>query len=182
MKLARLICLAGVLSAGSAHAFLTVEPIVGYERVQKLLPSAHTRDRLVYGGRAIVGLPMLSVEAEYTRAGDSETFVATNTIINDTEDKARVGLRSGFGLGSLFGVFLRGGAQARLTRHETVTAGVPVTTYDPPSYNPYAGAGLRLGFGKKIALTADLTVVMKDFPLLTNNEYMATAGFAISLP
>lgn len=42
-----------------------VEPIVGYERVQMLVPTPHIKDRLVYGLRSIYEFTVLSAEAKY---------------------------------------------------------------------------------------------------------------------
>ncbi len=39
-----------------------IEPVIGYERVQKLVPTPHTSDRLVYGARAWLGFPLVAVE------------------------------------------------------------------------------------------------------------------------
>ncbi len=159
-----------------------VEPIIGYERVQKLVPTPHTRDRLVYGVRVTAGVLMVSGEAEYTRATDTESFPLTSTSIQDTDDKARIGLRSTIGMGRLLNFVVRAGAQARQTKSETTVAGFTTTTIAPIRYNPYAGAGLRARLAGNVSFTADLTVVFTDFPNMNRNEYMTTAGFAVSFP
>ena len=43
-------------------AAVLIEPVVGYERVQKVLPTPHTKDRLMYGLRVLMGVPLLSLE------------------------------------------------------------------------------------------------------------------------
>lgn len=160
----------------------TLEPIVGYERVQKLVPTAHSRDRLVYGARATLGIPFLSLEAEYTRSTDTESFADTLTTITDTDDKARLGLRTRYQLLGLASLFVRGGVQARQTRHQTTVVAVSTTTTDPIVYNPYLGAGAQVHFGSQFSLTADVTTVFRSFPSFTDNDYMVTAGFVVSFP
>jgi len=171
-----------LLSTGSFAVIETsVEPIVGYERVQKFLPTAHTTDRLVLGGRLVVGMPLVAAEAEYTRATDTETFSATSTTIQETEDKARVGLRSTYRM-AMVSLFLRAGAQARLTKRVITVSGSDTTQTDPIKYNPYAGAGARFHLSRNIALSADITVVFNAFPNFAQNDYMTTAGLVVSFP
>lgn len=180
---AALLLVAAVPSLAANMVIKTnVEPIIGYERVQKLVPTAHSRDRLVYGARVTVGIPFVSAEAEYTRATDTEAFPATVTTITDTDDKVRLGVRSNFHLLGLVSIFIRGGAQARQSRHET-TVGASVTrSTDPIVYNPYLGGGLAAHLGSKFSLTADVTTVFRSFPSFNDNDYMVTAGFVVSLP
>jgi hypothetical protein len=142
----------------------TIEPIVGYERVQKFIPTSHSRDRLVYGARVTVGVPFLSAEGEYTRATDSETFASTLTTITETDDRVRLGARLNWNMLSLVTFFIRGGVQARQSRHDTTVASVTTTSTDPIQYNPYLGGGLRAHLGSQFALTADVTTVFRNFP------------------
>ncbi len=167
-----------------AHAVVStgVEPIIGYERAQKLIPTPHTTERLVYGARITVGLPLISAEAEFTRATDTESFPTMALTVKDTEDKARVGARSTFRLGGMISLIARAGAQAKLVKHETTTAGVTGLIVDPIKYNPYAGVGFKFKMSRQVALTADLTVVFRDFPNMNQNDYMTTAGFVVSFP
>lgn len=183
MKNIHWIVLGTSLLTASAQAVvkMEIEPIIGYERVQKFLPSQHQKDRVVYGGRVIVGMPFIAVEGEYTRASDTEVFTATNTTIAEVEDKARLGARFSYRF-TLLSIFARGGAQARLTKR-VMTVGAAVTSQtDPIKYNPYAGAGVKLHFRQNIALTADVTVVFNAFPNFAQNDYMTTAGLVVSFP
>jgi hypothetical protein len=186
MKSLKFVCLA-LVTAGAAQAaagLLTynVEPIIGYERTQKLLPTAHTRDRLVYGARITAGIPLVSAEAEYTRARDSEDFPALTQTIVETADRARIGLRSSLQLSGFLHAFLRAGAQASLSRHDTTTGGVLVSTVDPIRYRPYAGAGFRGRIASNISLNVDITTVFHDFPNMNNNDYLTTASLSVSFP
>src|SRR4051812_14131954 len=111
----RLLVLIGLgvfLSAARAQALVltSIEPIVGYERIQKFVPTPHTHDRLVYGARFTAGLLLLSVEGEYLRGMDTETFPSMST--KDTTDKARLGLRSTFHFLGPISLFARAGGQA----------------------------------------------------------------------
>jgi hypothetical protein len=161
---------------------LQVEPIVGYERVQKLVPTAHTKSRLIYGARLIAGLPLLSAEAELTRGTDDESFPDQGLTTKDTADKLKLGLRSGFGMGMLLRFTARGGVQATRNRHEETTGGVTTSALEPTRYKPYAGAGLRARLAPKITASAEAVVVFNDINDLKQNEYQTTAGFAIRFP
>jgi hypothetical protein len=188
VKKLMLIAVTSFALSDAAHAAVmglttSVEPIIGYERVQKFLPTQHTHERLVYGLRVVAGLPLISAEGEYTRATDSEDFVSpTAMTIKDTDDRARVGARSTFKLTGFLSLFVRAGAQASMSRHDVTTSGTTVTTIDPISYLPYAGAGLRIGLGSKISLNADMTTVFHSFPSMNNNDYLTTASLAIYFP
>lgn len=180
---AAVLCAFSITARARSSIGFSLEPIIGYDRVQKLTPTAHTTDRLVYGGRLIVGVPLLSVEVEYTRGTDHEDFPTSGLSTKDTADKGKLGVRSSIGLGKLFSFIARAGAQGSRTVHESTSAGVTTRTETPIEYDPYAGAGLRIRFGRRsqISLAADLTAVITDTSDLSKNEYLLTSGFAVHL-
>jgi hypothetical protein len=49
---------------------LSIKPIVGFERVQKLVPNPSMKTRLTYGIEALYKLPIGQAEAEVTKAQD----------------------------------------------------------------------------------------------------------------
>lgn len=159
-----------------------IEPIVGFERAQKIAPTPHVKGRLIYGARAVAGYQILSAELEVTRASDNEAFPAENLTISETSEKAKLGLRSGVGLGPLLTAFARAGAQAgRSTRDETIGA-VSTRFNEGPSYHPYAGAGAAVHLAPKISASADVTAVFTDFKDLSRTEFETTAGFSVAFP
>ena len=157
---------------------LDVEPIIGYERVQLLLPTPHTTNRLIYGGRITAGVMIFSAEAEYTRGTNQETY--TTSSVTHTGDRLKAGLRSGFNLGMLFRFFLRAGGQAALDKTETTVAGVTSVSYRPLTISPYAGAGIRMKLGRQLSASVQVVAVIPDFSNLSQNEYQTTA--VVSLP
>lgn len=159
-----------------------VEPVIGYERVVTLIPTLHTTDRLTYGARVRAGLPLLAVEAEYTRGSSSETYTAQDLATKDTADKAKLGLRSTLSLGKLLSFNARAGAQASRNTHEQTTGGVTTTTEEAMEIHPYAGAGLTIKMGKKVAFNAEVVTVFRNFSRFEDNEYQATAGFILKVP
>lgn len=159
---------------------LSIEPIVGYEKVQQVLPSVHTVNRLVYGARAIAGVLILSAESEYTRGTVEEVIGAMTQ--KTTADKAKLGLRSGFRLGQLISLHLRGGVQVKREESEQTVDGVTNTFKQAIAYNPYGGAGARASLTSKLSATADVVAVIPDVHDMAQNEYLVTAGFAIRLP
>lgn len=156
---------------------LGVEPIVGYEYVQAILPSRHSVSRLVYGARVTAGVLMFSGEAEMTRGVTSEDYGTYTQSI--TGDRVKVGVRSNFGLGSLLRVFLRVGGQAAQDRFDVTSGGVTATYYSDLKISPYAGAGLNARLSSLLSAHAGVTAVVPDFQDMTQNEYQATAGFRV---
>jgi hypothetical protein len=170
-------------AAQAASLFkLGVEPIIGYERVQKLLPEPHTRQRLVYGARLTAGLLLFSAEAEYTRSGDSKEFPELGITSKETDDRLKMGLRSSIGMGALLSLILRGGVQASRSTTEDTAGGVTTKTMTPIQYDPYLGLGLSASLGGKFVLTGNVTAIFNDFPDMAKNDYQTTLGFAIRLP
>lgn len=169
----------------SAHASLfklTIEPIVGFERVQKLIPTAHKVDRMLYGARFSLGIPLLAIEAQATRGTDSETFTSPAMSVKDTDDRLKLGLRSSLRLGPILMLIARGGGQAKRTIHEETVSGVTSRTIPPIKYRPYAGLGLTSRLGSAFALSGGITAVFNNFPHMKDNDYETTLGFTVSLP
>lgn len=167
----------------SAHAKMifqtSVEPLFGYERVQKTSPAPDSTDRLVYGGRVSVGYPLVSLEAEYTRASDSVEFPSLGITTRDAADKAKLGVRSTLEVAKRVGLVGRAGAQMTRNVHEEVVGGVSTRTEEPLRYNPYGGAGVRVHLGGQLSVAGDVVVVFTDLPNMTKNEYQTTLGFAV---
>ncbi len=181
----KLLLLTSLLTLSNlSHALISmnIEPIVGYERVQKLIPERHTKDRLVYGARLSLGIPLVSVEASYLRANDTEDFTDLGLSIKDTTDKAQLGLRSSIKLLGVLRASARAGGQASLNVHEETLNGVTRKDIETLKVHPYAGAGLIFQLGKLFQFRADLTTVFVEFPNFNNNEYQLTAGFAVKFP
>src|SRR6185503_13887742 len=129
-----------------------------------------------YGARVRGGVPLVAVEAEYTRGTDTEDFPADSLQTKDSADKLKLGLRSGFRLSSLLGASARAGVQASQNTHEETRSSVTSSVIEPVKYKPYAGAGLDFNLSSKI------TVVFNDIHDLGQNEYQTTAGFAVRFP
>ncbi len=159
-----------------------VEPVVGYERVQKLVPTPHSHDRLLYGARLTMGILWVAAEVEYLNSTDNETFLAEGMSTKDVTDRAKAGLRFSMNLARFLAFTLRGGAQATKNRHTETVAGVSTTTVEPITYKPYLGAGLTATLARNLAFRADVTTIFADFPSLLGAQYQATAGFIIRFP
>ena len=174
-----LICLFGVPSWALIGDF---EPIIGYERVQKLVPSPHTKDRLLYGARYSLGLGFLGAEAEYTRSSDTENFPSSNLETQDTSDRLKIGARIRFLSLGILSASARLGGEASRNGHQETVSGNTTTTTEPIRYRPYAGAILNGRLGRSLGLHAGLTVIFRDFPDMAQNDYQATAGFSLKFP
>lgn len=171
------------LQSPEAHAKLGVElnPIVGYERVQKLYPTRHTIERLTYGALLTVGIPLISLEAEYLRADDTEVILSPASTIHDISDRAKVGGRSRIKLIGFLSAWGRLGVQANRKIHELTVSGVTTRTEDPVEWDPYAGAGLYAQMTSAFAFNAGVTAIFTDWPNMNHNQYELTAGFVIRI-
>lgn len=166
--------------ASASLLSLGIEPIVGYEKVQQILPTRHSTTRLMYGARLTAGFLFLSAEAEYTTGKTQESF--PNLDQSHTVEHLKAGLRSGFGIGTLLQIFARGGVQATRGKTEQTVGGVTTTMTESTRYNPYAGASARLRLSRNFSASADVVAVIPDFQKMDQNEYQVTAGFILRLP
>lgn len=180
--IAALALLAPALSQAAELLSFTVEPLVGYERAQKIVPTPHTNSRYFYGVRVTAGLPLISAEGEATQSQDDEEFPNQSLTTKDKDLKIKAGLRSSYSLSSLITAFVRGGGQATKNTHEEITSGVSVVTDTPIVYKPYAGGGLTIHMGRAFNLTGGVTVVFNDFPNMDKNDYQASLGFTVKFP
>lgn len=170
------------LAKSSGGLGLGITPVVGYERVQKVLPTPHTNDRLTYGLRMTAGVPLLSLEVEATRGQDTEIFTNPDMTVKDTTDKVKVGARFTFDLGRLLAIGARGGVQAKRTKSEITLSGTTTTTTSPITYKPYGGGTLRAMVSNNTSIDGSVTVIFNDFPDMKQNEYEATLGFTLRFP
>lgn len=160
---------------------VAVEPIFGFEHIQKLSPTVHFKNRLTYGARFTAGYLVLSGEGEYTRASDAESYPLEDLSLKDTDDTFKLGVRTGYALSQLFIASLRVGGQARRSSHEQTTAGVTTVSDRAIEVHPYAGTELRVALSDRLALSAGVLVVFNDIRDMTKNEYQTTAGFQIRI-
>ena len=173
------------LSTPNAHAVdspfeLNIEPVVGYERVEQVLPTVHTVNRLFYGAIVTAGVLMVSLESQYTHAVSQETVSGTD--ISSTGDKVKLGVRSGFKLGSLLSLYLRAGGEASQETTVQTVSGVSTTDYTGVVYRPYAGLGGKANLGSKLFASGDVVAVFRGFSSFSQIDLQATAGFGVRLP
>ena len=179
----------GLCAAGDAHALSTgglsfsITPIVGYERVQEIVPKPHTKDRLTYGARATAGLPIISLEVEYTQGQSSEDFrPSPDLMTKDSAQNLKVGARTKIPLTSMIHAIGRAGVQATKDHHEETVGGVTTAVDQPIVYKPYAGVGFSVGLTPKIAATGEIVAVFNKWPDMSQNNYQTTVGVVISVP
>lgn len=169
------------LSASSQLSGLSVSPIFGIERVQKIQPTPHTKERMTYGIRVLYGPSLFSFEAEATKADDSEVY-------DDTEYKeesiaAKVGLRSSFNL-VILNWFFRAGGHARqkkitkivtdLTFNQTITKSEPAI-----KVSPYAGTGFKINLPGGLFMTGGVTAIFTGEPKGSDKEFLADLAWGI---
>ncbi len=167
-------------SAGT-KGYLKIEPVIGYERVQKIEPTPHSKNRLIYGIRANYGPPIFSLEAEVTQGKDNESFPDRNLTIEETVTNGMLGVRSSFNIGNLARWFLRFGGHARKTELSRTENSITTTTEPAIYLSPYAGTGLSINLLRTFSLNAGYTVIFTGRPKGSDREYQTTLGFSIRI-
>jgi hypothetical protein len=156
----------------------SIEPIVGYEFQKKDNP-ARTKAVFTYGARVIAGYKILSAEGEYTQGKSDEFFGDTGTRIEEKTEKARLGLRSTYSLGSFLDWFLRGGAEGQRRNTRRTVGGVATENDSPAKVFPYVGTGVSLFLARQLALNASVVATVKDLNDLGQTEYSTSFGLSI---
>lgn len=147
-------------TAGAADAKLTFEPLYGMETTLVRFPEpARYVTRATYGARMLYGITAFSGEAEYTQAHSRKDYSANDQTVEDSIQRASVGLRSTIPMGQYVGIFFRAGGRASQGETKITTAGVSETKDNPLRVDPYGGAGLQIGFSQYLGLNAGVTLI-----------------------
>lgn len=153
-----------------------IEPLVGYETVYRSLPTPHTSTRTMYGARVIVGVEAISAELEYTKGSDTENYQSAPESVKNTDEKAKLGLRSTYNFNNYLFASGRAGAQATKNIREETNGGVVTRTEPPITYHPYAGANLGVRFGSIVSVSLGSTMVFKDNRDMSKNDVQNTVS------
>lgn len=144
-----------------------VEPIYGMETALVRYPEpARYKTRAMYGARAIYGATFLSGELEVSQAKSRDDYPSINQKVEDTSDRAAVGIRSTLPMSEYAAVYFRAGGRASQGKSIVTTDGVSEEKDNPLRVDPYGGAGLQLAFASNFALNAGVTLVRNS-----ENEY-----------
>ncbi|HXH73512.1 MAG TPA: outer membrane beta-barrel protein [Bacteriovoracaceae bacterium] len=147
-------------AAGSSAAKLTFEPLYGIETAMVRYPEpSRYVTRATYGARVLYGTTLLSGELEVTQAKSRKDYPGIDQKVEDTSDRAGLGLRSTLALNSFIGIYFRAGGRASQGKTVVTTAGVDETFDNPFRLDPYAGAGLQLALAPNMAVNAGVTLV-----------------------
>ena len=166
-------------SLRSAEAFnVGIEPTIGY-RIQKRDNPDRTSKTLTYGGRLVLGIPLLSAEVGYSGGNSTEEFPSQFLTIRETTEQYRVGLRSDISTGILSFIRVRAGAEARKVTSERTLNLVTTRNVSPTKVYPYVGAGLGLGVTSSLKVVAEVTVTVIDMNDFSKNEITPSLGIAI---
>lgn len=163
------------LVKGSGYA---IEPLYGYETVYRSSPSPHIATRAMYGVRLSAGVDLLSGEAEYSRASDTETFSGAPEKVYHEDENYKLGIRSTYRFNQYFFSSARLGAQATKGFEESTSSGVVTRKDKDLKYNPYAGAqvGVKLGV---FSVNLSATMVFRDYSDLSKNDVQHTLSFGV---
>lgn len=165
----------------SNNPAVQIMPIVGYETVYRDSPTPHTSTRLIYGASVTYGVPYLSGEAEYTRANDIENYVTAPQSIKNEDENLKLGIRSNYNLTDFAFVSGRLGGQATQGTVTTTSSGVSTSTKKDLQINPYAGVGLGAHLGSLVTLSAQSTLVFRDYKDMKKNDIQNTVALSIGI-
>lgn len=158
----------------------TISPLFGFETVYRDTPTPHTATHTMYGARATAGVDMISAELEYTKGSDTENFAVAPEKITNTDEKAKLGIRTTYAFNEYMNLAGRLGCQAKKTIEESTSAGLTTTTEKPIEYSPYLGAAFGVRFGK-LNIHLGTTAVIKDSNDMTKNEYQNTISVGVGI-
>jgi hypothetical protein len=161
---------------GDSKSKLTFEPLYGVETSLVRYPDpARYVTRATYGARVLYGSTLLSGEAEYTTAKSRNDYPGINQKVEDSVDRASLGLRSTIALASFLGIYLRAGGRASQGKTVITTSGVADTKDNPLRVDPYGGVGIQLALGPAFAINAGATLI-RNF----DNKYDAQYTLGLS--
>lgn len=156
----------------------SISPLYGYETVYRNSPSPHITTTSLYGLRVTAGVDLLSLEAEYSKGTDNETFSTAPEQVKYEDENYKLGLLSTYRMGKYLSASARAGAQATKTKETSTSSGVATVKDDPIRYNPYGGAQISLNFGV-FSVNASSTVVFRDMNNMSKNDYQNTLSFGV---
>lgn len=155
--------LPSALWAADSSKKFTFEPLYGVETALVRFPEpARYTTRAIYGARLVYGTTLLSGELEVTQAKSRQDYSSTNQKVEDSSDRASLGIRSTFPFSTFAGLYLRAGGRASQGKTVITTNGVEETKDNPLRLDPYAGAGFQLAFASNFALNAGVTLVRNE--------------------
>lgn len=160
----------------ASESKLTFEPLYGVEtRLVRYPEPSRYVTAATYGARVLYGVTLLSGEAEYTATKSRNDYSGTNQKVEDSVERASLGLRSTFPITSFMGFFLRAGGRASQGNTKITTNGVVENKDNPLRVDPYAGTGLQIAFGSNLAASAGVTMI-RNF----ENKYDAQYTLSLS--
>lgn len=160
----------------AGEAKFTFEPLYGVETrlVRYPEPSRYVTSA-TYGARVLYGVTLLSGEAEYTASKSRKDYPSDDQKVEDSVERASLGLRSTIPIASFIGFYLRAGGRASQGETKITTSGVTETKDNPLRIDPYAGTGIQIALGSALAVNAGVTMI-RNF----ENKYDAQYTLGLS--
>jgi hypothetical protein len=167
-------------ASSSGGISYSIQPIAGFDTVYRNTPSPHTVTRSIYGARLVAGKDFLSLEAEYSKASDTESYTTAPQTILNNDELIKVGLQSTLHLGPNFFFTARAGGQTDNNSNDSTSNGVVIHTTTASTY-PYGGAELGFHLGSVFSLAVGTTVVFVNTSDMSKNEYQNTIVLNLSI-
>lgn len=160
----------------AGEAKFTFEPLYGVEtRLVRYPEPARYVTSATYGARLLYGTTLLSGEAEYTTAKSRKDYPSQDQEVEDTVERASLGLRTTFPVHKFVGAYFRAGGRASQGETTITTGGVSETKDNPLRVDPYAGAGIQVAFHSNLAVNAGATMIRN-----AENKYDAQYTLSLS--
>ena len=137
-----------------------IEPVIGYQSLERTYPFAHNQGMLTYGVRLVIGTYRLAGEGEFQYGSATENF--SNPTVSDetTFYQARVGARTIVPLIEELHLVFRGGLEG--FHYSNAISNGTTTLTDSPAwkFEPYVGAGVILYMFKALSLSVEEVYVV----------------------
>lgn len=159
-------------SAPEDEFHLLLEPVIGYQIIERSYPYNHTTGMLLFGGRLVLGSQRLAGEFLYTHGSSSETFSNPQQTVETTRDAFRAGPRTIVPLEQWVSLIFRAGMQGYKDEFSIRSASGTVTSTSGWKYNPYTGVGLILRVFSGLTLDLSGTYIF-------NGDIETSAGFRL---
>ena len=142
-----------------------IEPIIGYQSLERTYPYDHNEGMLTYGARVVVGTYELAGEAEVQFGSSSESFNNPPVEIDTSFTMVRLGARKVFPVSEPVHVLTRLGMEGYhfSNTYNVVNPDLSTSsTSDSPAwqFRPYVGAGLIFYLFRSLSFSVEEVYVV----------------------
>jgi hypothetical protein len=137
-----------------------IEPVIGYQSLQRTYPFDHKQGMLTYGLRVVVGTYRLAGEGEFQYGSATENFSNPTVTDNTSFIQARVGARTIVPVIEQLSLIFRLGMEGFHYSNEISNATTTITDSPAWKFEPYLGAGVNFFLFKSLSLSVEEVYVI----------------------